>query len=1020
MENHILIGLGGVGGRVLKEFKKRLFLEFTPEERAQLPIGFLYVDASNEMMQPGDKSWLVHGENAQFNGNEFLFLRSIQWDAYFETPNLFPGLRGVIEAPLDTQRKIGAIGVVAGRTRRAGRILFGGHAASYRNALRRAYQRVSSISGCQTTHLHIIGGLGGATGSGAIIDAITQARMLSEFAQAVYPGGHGGYQQANSITAYLQLPPLVSSSGTDNQTFRVNAYATLSELNALLTGNWKPFDVSGLSESGRIEYEPCLYFVNGIMLFSDTMENAISLEPFRDVPGVVANYLFTRLLHLGNKETRHRFIRETDLSRNMEPIEFYEKPGDFYVPYRFRNVGAFGIQRLVTPKEAIKDYLMYTIAGQVLTGLKYKHWTASEGWSKEPAQMSWDDVFGGRNPFEDWRMTDESLTLDFPVLPNDEGKWVPFRAYWNKLISQFMDMEVYAAENPIDKLNKLCSEAMECGFRDMGIEPFFTRQKEEKEKTVSEILGRIEHDLFIRWAQETLPMNTIPEIIKELITHCQQRIAGFDESALKLDAGLKGAWEEKRRSAASAYLNASFITRLLRKKQLLDDYAQVMTGGCYYRTLLESYSFAMDILHSLIAGLNRLLSSAERLNRTLDEGIQASDIRRNMALKNSDCLVSWLYDTDEVQGWVQEFITKRYYQDKMLREVMDEILRLTKQDMSFTRVEPILDTDTLDLIFNKTARKNICDTLPDFRFGILERLYRIYDSRDGIRSLAMKLLKNSGTMVQLNYSEIQRTVRNNHTPTEGANILRQCILVNLPSADGNPTIEAFSQQLKEALYAATPSGTYVTVNDASTCNTEISVISWTGMFPFRCLQVLKNYKDTYDYLTTPSDSISPSRAEMERFLFHTESFEKALPNLFVAEEKTREQLEAEYMPYVLLAGAMGLIRFGDLMDGTGRKAWGLLEVDEDLGLETIKPMADTFTGICASDAFTEFFCEDLEAAVKKELKNKYATRREELIPALQQLLNDTILPETGGNSASRLFISYIGHARTAKDLLKQE
>ena len=50
-ENHILIGLGGTGGKILKAFRKRMFQEYSAEKRAMLPIGYLYVDSSNEMME---------------------------------------------------------------------------------------------------------------------------------------------------------------------------------------------------------------------------------------------------------------------------------------------------------------------------------------------------------------------------------------------------------------------------------------------------------------------------------------------------------------------------------------------------------------------------------------------------------------------------------------------------------------------------------------------------------------------------------------------------------------------------------------------------------------------------------------------------------------------------------------------------------------------------------------------------------------------------------------------------------
>ena len=49
--NHILVGLGGTGGKILRAFKMRMFEEFpTAEERAKLPVALLYVDSTDEMM----------------------------------------------------------------------------------------------------------------------------------------------------------------------------------------------------------------------------------------------------------------------------------------------------------------------------------------------------------------------------------------------------------------------------------------------------------------------------------------------------------------------------------------------------------------------------------------------------------------------------------------------------------------------------------------------------------------------------------------------------------------------------------------------------------------------------------------------------------------------------------------------------------------------------------------------------------------------------------------------------------
>ena len=74
MNSHILIGLGGTGGKVLKAIRKRIYTEFpNDEERNKLPIGFIYVDSTREMMEPGDPTFRVMGKDASFTESEFVF-----------------------------------------------------------------------------------------------------------------------------------------------------------------------------------------------------------------------------------------------------------------------------------------------------------------------------------------------------------------------------------------------------------------------------------------------------------------------------------------------------------------------------------------------------------------------------------------------------------------------------------------------------------------------------------------------------------------------------------------------------------------------------------------------------------------------------------------------------------------------------------------------------------------------------------------------------------------------------------
>ena len=76
--NHILVGLGGTGGKILKAFKMRMFEEFpNASDRDKQPVALLYVDSTDEMMGIGRPDFRVMGLDASFTNNEFLYIKDV-------------------------------------------------------------------------------------------------------------------------------------------------------------------------------------------------------------------------------------------------------------------------------------------------------------------------------------------------------------------------------------------------------------------------------------------------------------------------------------------------------------------------------------------------------------------------------------------------------------------------------------------------------------------------------------------------------------------------------------------------------------------------------------------------------------------------------------------------------------------------------------------------------------------------------------------------------------------------------
>ena len=311
-ENHILVGLGGTGGKVLKAFRKRLFQEHTADQRAKLPLGYVYVDSSKEMMQPNDITFRVLGQDASFNESEFVFIKGINLQSVFSNPSGFPGLKGFIGDPEVMQKTIGSVEAAAAQKRRAGRILFGSSVQAYLNTLKGQYTKVKSISSTTKLNIHIFTGLAGGTGSGSIIDVLAQTR--------------NEYRDAN-IILYAMIPEHTPPGTCDAGRYHANGYAALTEMNAMMVKKYMPYDVTGHSERVPLENAsrvvnsgpgifvlPVLCMIGGIILLTKPSDS-------RDVLVLLSGIV---VLVYGVSE----FVATWKMNRAMKAFESESREGD--------------------------------------------------------------------------------------------------------------------------------------------------------------------------------------------------------------------------------------------------------------------------------------------------------------------------------------------------------------------------------------------------------------------------------------------------------------------------------------------------------------------------------------------------------------------------------------------------------------------------------------------------------------------------------------------------------------------
>ena len=565
---------------------------------------------------------------------------------------------------------------------------------------------------------------------------------------------------------------------------------------------------------------------------------------------------------------------------------------------------------------------------------------------------------------------------------------------------------------------------------------FFAGKKEAREKHADEIVQRIEADLFDKWANGTFALNNLLELSDTIISETQGKIKQFEDRTVKLRQ-LLDKLEQERQAKAKEYNDAGLITRGLKGKQMLASYSEIMQKICQRRTEVEACGFALDLLKVLVGKENILRSRLEEFVGTVSDAIEGSDKQVGTLCKdeadtdNLEGTVIRYYDKAKVAAFTEGMIHSKKDQENISTAVRQEILKLIGTEKTFARANAAIDQDAISDIFEKTVREKVIsihdNTLIEDREklinrNILEQLSEKYSSAEDLQQFARKIISESGVLARFNPSEVNRSVANNPVTIVGTTVMRRRVLVNLPKVEGKEKVQKFAENLKIALENATDASVTVKVDMSGERKNEITVMSVAYCFPVRCLQNLTFYKEKFDYLTTVTPTMSESEVRKYKIiLFGEGEGGDGLPDLFMAQEKQKSQLRKEYMGWVILAYVMGIIKYGDVMDGTGRKMYGTVDVDEDTGFETLKPLAAKFSEIGTGELFTEDFCERMKEEVESKMKGQYLNvenRINDLRPKVQELLNSTLLPETGNNQGSPAFLEFLEAAKKAIQTLK--
>ncbi len=903
--NHILVGLGGTGGKILKAFKMRMFEEFpTQEERSKQPVALLYVDSTDEMMSKDGRAradFRVMGQDASFTNNEFLNIKAVDVEHILDHIDHYPSVKGIVQNVGAVKTAIGALGQAAGQKRRAGRLLFAANAVGYVNSLRDAYSRCINISGDSSeTTIHIFAGLSGGTGSGSIVDAIVQTRKA--FPNAI-------------ISVYAMIPEMnLPKSDMDQGRYYQNGYAALNELNALQAGAWKPQDVTG---GGEADYysDRVKGVANGLTLYSNVNANGRTINSLTELPKLVSDFLFARIFFVNESDEVNSDIVRAYKYENMDDFALeYDEAGNpdpqtGRIPVaRTKKVNSIGIKRVMYPELRVLKHITYTIGENVLYQFKYNNWRENQGFANEERNRDYRNDFINKENLANWMLDEEHLTLEKKILPSDND-FLAFNEYWHdKAINYAQDAK--KADCPLNELDNIMGDSFTNFFRDCGVENYYAGKEKAIPDMAKEIRHTVEAGFFDKWKDGDISITELQKISKLLIERMGE-IRTELEAAAKDELEEYKAIDEDRKANLKEWSDLGILQRMVNVgERKYARHQEYLTEFYTSKTRIVALEFAKKLAAKVFNELGKMDADISAFGMKINEAINETERlvtaqrKVNKGLEDMKGAIIEVSEDETMSEFEQELKTDKIEMPIIARQLRDSILP-KKEFINFGHLaaEISIDdiTDAFDLKLSEIVKARHEEKAESDKkvlgLNILTQLQQKLRTDDDIKAFATKIVSQSGVFLQLNTDQIQLHLRNNEgnlSPTNPASINKKAILVSIPSPDDNPSLNKFADKLEAAFknsFNQSTARTTITVNRKSLRKDELSIITVQYCFPIRAIDWMGDYKKRYERFLSSGNLATD---QCNAILLHSEGNGKQLPSLFARSDEEINAAEAAY------------------------------------------------------------------------------------------------------------------------------
>lgn len=926
--NHLIVGLGGTGGKVIAAFRRAICEQVRPEDAEQLLLDYLYVDSSDEDVHAADITnpigaedprWRKLGRSVQLAPAQIVHLKQGNFNRIVLEPDDYPAYKRWMGSPSLWRSVIdnNPMGIRAGgQIRRFGRYLFASNAATVSGALQDRFNARNQAGGASANWtVHVVAGLAGGTGSGSLIDFCGLLRSIR-------PGGQ------TKIIQYLVCPERdLTTWAQDN--YYANGYAALLELNAVITGGFHPCNV--VTTDGHYFSRPDERPVDNTFIITNE-NNDLIVDMDSSIPQVIAETLFQTIIASGDANpgmqgglvgavaqgdgagqanVQHRAWRDYITGENYG--EGYEQNPEDPEAGRTRanRFITFGIKRAVIPREEVKEFASFSFLRQSLLQALNNNWLEGVGYQDRAQDFDAASFVRSDEALAAWNLSDEKLLLEAKSLDNDD-------LAWRNLHDEFADpirikaesimREVKSKSQWIAPLETFAGERYDRTFRKVGVAQFYDTQRNQvASKRAAQIASIIKDNLFLRWRTGQMSAATVREVLAQEVTFIRERIAQFGKRSGEMGRFADTKEQDRKTSAASYAANGGLIMGSIRFDRVLALQAHGTILAEYHAARARQHAYALvdRVLSLLLPYVEAMLADVGTLAARLADAAKTAEAERASRVNNGERVqenghISKLLDSRHVRSVVNRLELEQDLQRAQAdasRQALCEAMGPTASFATFANDVPtwrVLDilgrpsSERVEQILNNLENQN--DRI--LEGSIVQKLYQLFgNDAGGLTRFLSGLARQAGSFVRIDPNAVARDVNG----VRNVNGVQTTLVAFLPSAAGlGEELRLFRMKLEQAIRAAGAEHIVTVSNRAN----ELTFLSLTNRFALRHMQLLERLKEEYERLANGRNSA------LKRLELHLEGEGTALYSIV---DEPIDRVRQDALPYWLIADVEGLL-----------------------------------------------------------------------------------------------------------------